>query len=1208
MARKPRVALSPEGSFLFPGSGGSLVTSAGTWTFGTSTNSSGYQILLNGAPAAGGWATKLRVGNLGKLYAENALGNTYLWASGGWTLTSLPSTLSPDGATLLPGSGGSLVTSAGTWTFSEISDSRGNLVLLNGSQADGGSATRLRVDNQGKLYADNAQGDSYEWSGGGWVATALPVTLAPDGSVLLAGSGGSLVTGAGTWTFSESTNAGGNLILLNGAPAGDGAATKLQVANQGQIYAQNAQGDWYGWADGGWSSTTLPSAFSPDGSVLLPGSGGSLVTSAGTWTFSDSTNSSGNLILLDGAAAGNGSAVKLEVANNGRLYADNALGNWYEWAGGGWTATSDPTPDATSTTTSSNTILRAPALLQPTTAGDIVGVRLQNPESTAENSGYVTFGQVFKIGAVKSTDTLVARIDGVDHAVQMDVKATHSDGSVRHAILTLKAPAIDAGGSIDLMLAKGSATAPGTAPTASALLASGYNVSVDFTFYNADGSTATAKISAADTLKSALAAGKVENWLSGSGVNEFDVSTTVNGGKLKLEFHIRAYADGTSTTDVVFDNSWMFSSGKTDLKYDVKISQGGQQVYGATGVPHYLYSKWHRLVSSAGVISPNVQYDIRYLEKTGAIPAYDTSIGVSDASIQANVDGLTAANTGPLGTALVKTYMPNVGGRPDIGTQPAWVVRALMSQDDDANRVMFANADAAGGIPWHLTDESTGDPVSTETYPNFWIDSRGTLVPANGWSSSNPANTWTIDSPHQPDLNYVPYLISGSHYQLSLLQDQANWALASTWPEYGNEYLIDGKYPAGFVLDGMNEERGMAWNLRQVADAAYITPDNDPLKSYYVSALQRNMDALVYQYLEKDINGKYGELEGFIGHKPDYYEVAPWQQGYLVTVLGEIAGMGIPTASAQAVDLLEYMDNFISGLFINGSNGYNPLNGSAYWLAIADPVTGAPYKTWDEFHSANVKLGKLEANPTSLSGYPLDTEGGYPAIASAALATIITYTGSTKAIKAYGYVVGQVANEFAKAGQSEAAAYEKNATWAQMPRLPDGVYLERSQMQIDTSSNDVVLTAKNGDSLLSKVNGGTATLNGGTGTDLLFGGTGKTTFNGGAGDDYIYGGSAQNIFIDNTGDDYYDFAGVGNAISVNIANSGHDTVFSFNSLTDTLTVAPNLNGSGITTASQLIAGATVSNGNTILHLGAQDDITLLGVTSPASLAGSLLVK
>jgi hypothetical protein len=86
-----------------------------------------------------------------------------------------------------------------------------------------------------------------------------------------------------------------------------------------------------------------PSSISPDGTILTAGSGGSLVTSAGTWTFGTTTTAYGNLILLDGQSAAGGSAVELEVANNGKIYADNLQGQWWQWNGSGWGASSNPT-------------------------------------------------------------------------------------------------------------------------------------------------------------------------------------------------------------------------------------------------------------------------------------------------------------------------------------------------------------------------------------------------------------------------------------------------------------------------------------------------------------------------------------------------------------------------------------------------------------------------------------------------------------------------------------------------------------------------------------------------------------------------------------------------------------------------------------------------------------------------------------------------
>ena len=956
----------------------------------------------------------------------------------------------------------------------------------------------------------------------------------------------------------------------------------------------------------------VAAAASPDDSTLLPGTGGSLTTAAGVWTFSTATSSAGNLILLNGASAANGAGIELEVAEQGNMFATTAFGDWWEWVNGGWTPSTAPTTQGTVTQpTVASGVDIAPIPVQPSQAGDIVGLRLQNTGTTAESAGFVTFAEVFKTGTVKPTDTLVARINGVIYAVQMDVKSTNADGSVRQALLTLDAPQIAAGGSLDVMLAKGSATAPtATAPTAAALISGGYNLAVSFTFHNPNGTTTAASASAATALQAALSAGTVKQWMAGPGVNQYDVTTTVDGGKLKLEFDIRAYADGTTTTDVIFDNSWMFSSGKTDLNYDVKISQGGQQVFAASGVPQYLYTTWDHQVASTGRISPNVQYDLGYLEAANAIPNYDTSLGVSDAAIQNNLSLLTPGNTGPMGSALVDTYMPDTGGRDDLGPEPAWMAEWLMAQNPAASQVMLANAAAGGTVPWHYTDESTGTQINVQTYPNFWDDYRGTLVPTNGWPDSNPADQWTLDAAHMPDLNYVPALISGSRYQLEQVQAEANYALSFGDPNYTGT-LIDGKYPAGITLDGYLELRAEAWCFREIADAAYLTPDSDPLKNYFVSALQSNMQALVQQYIVDNINGKYGAIRGFIdaGAGQATMQTPPWTDGYFVTAMAQIAGMGIPQASAQAVQILNYMDNWVAGLFTNANKGYNPLNATAYYLEVADPTTNVPYTTWSQLYNANVQLGNIPANPTALYEYTTDVQGGYAAINLATLADMITYVHSPRDFQAYGWLASQMAKEFAQAGIDETAAYQNNPDWAIMPKLPDGVYLSRSQMQIDTSSNNVVLTAANGDSLLSVTGGGTDTLNAGTSaSNLLYGGSGADTFNDGPGNNYMFGGSGTNTFNDGAGNDYYQGAGKQNVYWFGVNNSGHDQIAKFNPSTDTLKVAANLDGDGITSASQLIAGATISGGNTVLHLGAANDITLLGVSSPTALGASLLVS
>jgi hypothetical protein len=155
-----------------------------------------------------------------------------------------------------------------------------------------------------------------------------------NGSMLLAGSGGNLVTSAGTWTFNSLQGNGGYEILVNGQSAGGGSADALYLENGGQVYALNSLNNWYLWGGGGWSWSASP--LSPDGSVLNAGSGGSLITKYGIWTLN------GSEILLQGSAAAGGAANSLYVENGGQVYALGSSNNWYLWSGSSWTPVNDP--------------------------------------------------------------------------------------------------------------------------------------------------------------------------------------------------------------------------------------------------------------------------------------------------------------------------------------------------------------------------------------------------------------------------------------------------------------------------------------------------------------------------------------------------------------------------------------------------------------------------------------------------------------------------------------------------------------------------------------------------------------------------------------------------------------------------------------------------------------------------------------------------
>lgn len=164
--------------------------------------------------------------------------------------------------------------------------------------------------------------------------------LSANGSVLIAGSEGNLVTSAGIWTFNSAQGNGGYQILLNRESAGGGYADSLYLENGKQVYAENSANSWYMWGGSSWSATASP--LSPDGSLLNAGSGGSLITKYGIWTFSSSSSAGGYDILLQGSLAQGGAANSLYVENGGQVYALNSSRNWYLWSGSSWAAANDP--------------------------------------------------------------------------------------------------------------------------------------------------------------------------------------------------------------------------------------------------------------------------------------------------------------------------------------------------------------------------------------------------------------------------------------------------------------------------------------------------------------------------------------------------------------------------------------------------------------------------------------------------------------------------------------------------------------------------------------------------------------------------------------------------------------------------------------------------------------------------------------------------
>ena len=835
---------------------------------------------------------------------------------------------------------------------------------------------------------------------------------------------------------------------------------------------------------------------------------------------------------------------------------------------------------------------------QPTAPGQVVGLVLQNPTNGALAAQYISFGSTFADGQVAAGQSLIAQLNGSTEPVQMDVKTTYPDGSVEMAVLTLQQPAIAAGASVPVMLALGGPAVAATPLAISALLtsAANYNVTVALTnITQTIGSTTTplanVSVNVGTLLAAALAPGGsgVSFWQQGPLATQVRIDTPVAGTAMDLTFDITLYADGSTSTDVQFNNDLMTNSGGT-LAYNATISQNGSTAFTQSGLTQYQYQTWNQQIWSNGAPGVNVQQDIAALEKTGVIQNYDTTVGANgtavDSVIAAEVAQMTAGTGfGVLGNAGILKFMPQTGGRPDIGPTTDANAAWLETQNASAAAYALAEANAAGSVPWHIVDPTTGLYAMLTPGSTLSIPALSPAIPAPSMSG------WTIDPAHEPDLAYTAYLMTGDRYYLDQLNAEASYDILNyNSPAQQLSTEAKGALGGGIVADPGTQLRGEAWSLRSIVEAAIANPDGSAEKAYFTRIADTNFQAL----LAEAASANQGQVSGWIQAVYGYVvgEMAPWQEDYFASTVVLAAQNNI----AGARSLLEWMTNFFAGRFLNAAQGFSPYNAIDYNLPlfVGNANTGA-YQTWAALGAA--AQASPYANNVNNNAWT-KIGGDYGALAQATLAGDITVTQSPEAIQAYGWV-------FATLSQTSwPASLYPNLDIA--PRLSDGNLLTANQVFIRNDTGTTPITVQeptSSDQLIYELGSAPVTLIGGPGMNLLFGGSGPTTLIGGSNNDYLFGGAGATTFESGSGNDYMATGSGAATFVLATTDIGADIIAGFRIGTDHLEVIGEAPSSAAIVS--LIAGATQdAGGDAILHLSAAHSVTLQGI-STARLAPSL---
>ena len=606
-----------------------------------------------------------------------------------------------------------------------------------------------------------------------------------------------------------------------------------------------------------------------------------------------------------------------------------------------------------------------PVVLPGTAGATLTTLQIVDKANLTQTNVPLTFGQVFVKGAFPANTGLAGLYNGSALPLQVNVKATHADGSARHAVISAILPQVNAGQTSALALTAIPA-APSNAGNTPGQVLGGFNTVVNLTVGGVVYSASVAPLLKLD---------KYTTWLAGPVANEWLASiplttaANVPHPHLAARFALRRYSNGKIRIDVTVENNWAYEPDPKNLSYDAEVLVNGQRAYAATALTHYHHARWRKLFwSGADEPKIHVKHDTAYLVASGALPNYDQSLTVPDTTLASMKTSWDAANTGPMGMAMLTRAMGTTGGRPDIGLHHAWAAMYVLSMDERAKQVTLGLSDLGGSWPIHYRDRNTDLPVSIQNYPyvrDIRISS-DSYNPATKKYEDLPVCTaagqcavpYLPDTSHQPSLAFLPYLVTGDAYHLEELLFWSNWNLITRNPVYRG-------YAKGYITG--DQVRGQAWTMRTLSHAAYITPDGHPMKAYFTQILDNNIE----RYNTTFSAGATNQL-GFIDNTLTSYAVAypgpggantgvaPWMDDFFTSATGHILELGY----TKIKPLLDWKARFPVGRMLGN---YCFVDGAVYSLNVRASATAPYFATFAEAYQATMR--------TSTGGVMVNSKG-----------------------------------------------------------------------------------------------------------------------------------------------------------------------------------------------------------------------------------------
>ncbi len=332
---------------------------------------------------------------------------------------------------------------------------------------------------------------------------------------------------------------------------------------------------------------------------------------------------------------------------------------------------------------------------------------------------------------------------------------------------------------------------------------------------------------------------------------------------------------GASRAEVVFElgRLWSKTPPANMDAYRVTILQGDKIVF-ATDVPQHFWSSRWRWQSAPRPVTVRVSD----LIANGLLPHYDNNVN------RGSAHPLRQQSYEIMGLAGIIRSMGSTGERPDIGPVTEAQGEFICTGNKGALETLLAQGESAGTWPWHYRDENTGAPIDLIRYTNASAYSPDTGNPylARTNSGLHP------DTPHQPALAYLPFLLTGDPYFLEELQYQVTYNFVESPPNYRFR---------------MQQIRGNAWSMRTLGQAAMVTPDATPRwlqpRRYFRDLLNAQHDWIKSTFVDSTdtVRTVFRTTEQtFLSRQDGPFEphtvVAPWQEEFQAFIFGWLVQMG----------------------------------------------------------------------------------------------------------------------------------------------------------------------------------------------------------------------------------------------------------------------------------------------------------------------------